>query len=232
VASVERIQRDWCWREGWCTLTIVIPDVHSLALFMAAALALNLTPGPDMLYVAARSASEGRESGIASAFGIAAGLLVHITLIALGLAALLAAVPVANTVIRLGGAAYLIYLGARALLRPGGLAAAHALKPADRFTAFRQGLITNVLNPKIALFFLAFLPQFVDPERGNAALQVVVLGLLFNTSGTLVNITVALLVSRAAVRIAQDERIGRIVQRVTGSLLVGLGLHLALARQR
>jgi threonine/homoserine/homoserine lactone efflux protein len=211
---------------------MVIPDIHSLALFMAAALALNLTPGPDMLYVAARSASEGSESGIASAFGIAAGLLVHITLIALGLAALLAAVPIANTILRLGGAAYLIYLGVRALLRPGALAAVRALKPADRFSAFRQGLITNVLNPKVALFFLAFLPQFVDPERGNAAAQVVVLGLLFNTSGTLVNVAVALLVSRAALRISRDERIGRIIQRVTGSLLIGLGLHLAVARQK
>jgi threonine/homoserine/homoserine lactone efflux protein len=210
----------------------VIPDIHSLALFMAAALALNLTPGPDMLYVAARSASDGRESGIASAFGIAAGLLVHITLIALGLAALLAAVPIAATILRLGGAAYLIYLGVRALLRPGGLGAVRALKSADRFTAFRQGLVTNVLNPKVALFFLAFLPQFVDPERGSAAVQVVVLGLLFNTSGTLVNIAVALLVSRAAMRIAQDERIGRVIQRVTGSLLIGLGVHLAIARQK
>lgn len=209
----------------------MLPDSHSLVLFMAAALALNLTPGPDMLYVAARSASDGRDAGIASAFGIAAGLLVHITLIALGLAALLAAVPVANTILRLGGAAYLIYLGVRALLRPGGLAA-RSVKPADRLTAFRQGLITNVLNPKIALFFLAFLPQFVDPERGSAALQVVMLGLLFNTSGTLVNIAVALLVSRAAVRIARDERIGHIIQRVTGSLLIALGLHLALTRQK
>ncbi len=209
----------------------MLPDPHSFVLFMAAALALNLTPGPDMLYVAARSASDGRDAGIASAFGIAAGLLVHITLIALGLAALLAAVPVANTVLRLGGAAYLIYIGVRALLRPGGLAA-RSLKPADRFTAFRQGLVTNVLNPKIALFFLAFLPQFVEPERGSAALQVVMLGLLFNISGTLVNVAVALLVSRAAGRIARDERIGRVSQRLTGSLLIALGLHLAIARQK
>lgn len=209
----------------------MLPDPHSFVLFMAAALALNLTPGPDMLYVAARSASDGRDAGIASAFGIAAGLLVHITLIALGLAALLAAVPVANTILRLGGAAYLIYIGVRALLRPGGLAA-RSLKPAARFTAFRQGLVTNVLNPKIALFFLAFLPQFVEPERGSAALQVVMLGLLFNISGTLVNVAVALLVSRAAGRIARDERIGRVSQRLTGSLLIALGLHLAIARQK
>ena len=144
----------------------VIPDLHSLLLFMAAALALNLTPGPDMLYVAARSAAQGRDSGIASALGIAAGAFVHIGLVALGLAALLAAVPVANTVIRIAGAAYLIYLGARSLLRPSGLAR-RRVTPADRWTVFRQGMITNVLNPKVALFFLAFLPQFVDPQRGS-----------------------------------------------------------------
>ncbi len=96
----------------------MIPDVHSLALFMAAALALNLTPGPDMLYVAARSAAQGRDSGIVSALGIAAGALVHITFVAVGLAALLAVVPIANNIVRFAGAAYLIYLGARALLRP------------------------------------------------------------------------------------------------------------------
>jgi threonine/homoserine/homoserine lactone efflux protein len=209
----------------------MLPDAHSLLLFMAAALALNLTPGPDMLYVAARSAGEGREAGIASSLGIAAGLFVHIALIALGLAALLAAVPVANTVLRLAGAAYLIYLGIRALLRPGGMTV-RGVRPAGLFAAFRQGMITNVLNPKIALFFLAFLPQFVDAERGSAALQVVVLGVLFNISGTIVNIAVALLVSRAAIHIARNERIGRAIQRITGSLLIALGLHLAIARPK
>ena len=209
----------------------MIPDLHSLALFMAAALALNLTPGPDMLYVAARSAAQGRESGIASALGIAAGALVHITLVAMGLAALLAAVPVAGTIVRLAGAAYLIYLGARALLRPSALGE-RKVTPADRWTVFRQGVITNVLNPKVALFFLALLPQFVDPERGSAALQVIVLGLLFNISGTTVNVLVALAASRAAGRLRREERAGRLIQRVTGSLLIGLGLHLALARQK
>lgn len=209
----------------------MIPELHSLALFMTAALALNLTPGPDMLYVAARSAGQGRASGIASALGITAGSLVHLTLVALGLAALLAAVPLANTVVRVVGALYLIYLGVRVLLRPGALAT-RRLGPADLLTAFRQGLITNVLNPKVALFFLAFLPQFVEPERGNAVLQVILLGLLFNTSGTLVNMAVALFVSRAAGRLKRNERAERIIQRVTGSLLVALGLHLALARPK
>jgi threonine/homoserine/homoserine lactone efflux protein len=147
-------------------MDIPMPTLHSLALFIVAGLALNLTPGPDMLYVAARGASEGRAAGIASALGIGAGTLVHIALVAAGLAALLAAVPVAYLALRLGGAAYLIYLGVRALLaRP--LTAAAPLEPASLGAIFRQGVITNVLNPKVALFFLAFLPQFVDTSRGN-----------------------------------------------------------------
>src|SRR5690349_2950271 len=126
-----------------------MPDLHSLLLFVAAGLALNITPGPDMLYVAARSASEGRAAGVASAFGIAAGTLVHIGLVAGGLAAILAAVPVAYTVVRLAGAAYLIWLGARALVRPSGIANEQALAPATRWEVFRQGVVTNVLNPKV-----------------------------------------------------------------------------------
>src|SRR5580765_1496105 len=129
-----------------------MPELHSLALFMAAAVALNLTPGPDMLYVAARSAGQGRASGIASALGITAGSLIHLALVALGLAALLAAVPIANTVLRLGGALYLIYLGLRALLRAGSPATRN-LTAVNLLTAFGQGFITNVLNPKVALFF-------------------------------------------------------------------------------
>lgn len=205
-----------------------MPDIHSLALFMAAGLALNLTPGPDMLYVAARGAAEGRGAGIASALGIAAGTLVHIALVALGLAALLAAVPVAYTAVRLGGAAYLVWLGARALLRPAGLRE-RTLTPASRWAVFRQGVVTNVLNPKVALFFLAFLPQFVDPARGSTALQVLALGLLFNSSGTIVNLAVALFASQAAARLRSTGRAALLLERATGVLFIALGLRLAVA---
>lgn len=208
-----------------------MPDLHSLALFLAAGLALNLTPGPDMLYVAARSAAEGRAAGVASAFGIAAGTLVHIALVAGGLAALLAAVPVAYTAVRLAGAAYLVYLGVRSLVRPAGLAE-RALTPASRWAVFRQGVVTNVLNPKVALFFLAFLPQFVDPARGSAALQVLALGLLFNTSGTLVNLVVALGTSGAAAGLRLSGRAARLLERATGALFIALGVRLALAGRR
>lgn len=198
---------------------------RSLALFVVAGLALNLTPGPDMLYVAARGASEGRAAGIASALGIGAGTLVHIALVAAGLAAVLTAVPVAYLAIRLGGAGYLVYLGVRAL-RARAPAAAARLAPASLGAIFRQGVITNVLNPKVALFFLAFLPQFVDPARGSTALQVVALGLLFDTTGTLVNLAVALASSHAANKLRGPSMI---LQRVTGGIFVALGLRLAYA---
>ena len=208
-----------------------MPDAHALALFMAAGLALNLTPGPDMLYVAARAAAEGRAAGIASTLGIATGTLVHIALVAFGLTALLAAVPVAYTAVRLAGAAYLVYLGVRTLLRPGGLAE-RTLTPASRWAVFRQGVVTNVLNPKVALFFLAFLPQFVDPARGSAGLQVLALGLLFDASGTLVLLAVALGASRAAGRLRRSAGAARWLERATGILFVGLGLRLAVASRR
>lgn len=203
-----------------------MPTLHSLTLFLVAGLALNITPGPDMLYVAARGASEGRPAGIVSALGIGAGTLVHIALVAAGLAAVLTAVPVAYLAIRLGGAAYLIYLGIRALLAKQ-VASAGSPGPASLSAIFRQGMVTNVLNPKVALFFLAFLPQFVDPSRGNAALQVVALGLLFNTTGTLVNLAVAVASSRAADRLRTPRRGSVVLQRVTGGVFVALGLRLA-----
>jgi threonine/homoserine/homoserine lactone efflux protein len=208
-----------------------VPDIHSLLLFLAAGLALNFTPGPDMLYVAARGASEGRSAGIVSALGIGAGTLVHITLVAAGLAALLAAVPLAYTVVRIAGAVYLVYLGVRALRSQSALTV-ERLEPASLAAIFRQGVITNVLNPKVALFFLAFLPQFVDPARGNPALQVVALGLLFDFTGTLVNLGVALGSSRAASRLRSSTGAATLLQRITGALFIGLGLRLALSSRR
>jgi threonine/homoserine/homoserine lactone efflux protein len=203
-----------------------MPDLHSVALFLAAGLALNLTPGPDMLYVAARGAGEGRAAGVVSALGIGVGTLVHIAVVAAGLAAILNAVPAAYLGLRLGGAAYLIYLGVRALrARPG--TATEPPAPASLGAIFRQGVLTNVLNPKVALFFLAFLPQFVDPSRGSTALQVVALGLLFDTTGTIVNLAVAMGSSRAAARLRRPGRAGQMLQRVTGGIFIALGLRLA-----
>jgi threonine/homoserine/homoserine lactone efflux protein len=137
-------------------------------------------------------------------------------------------VPAAYDAVRLAGAAYLVYLGVRALVRPSGIRE-RALEPATRWAVFRQGAIVNVLNPKVALFFLAFLPQFVDPERGNVALQVLVLGLLFDTSGTLVNLAVALGASGAAGWLRRSSRAGRLLERATGVLFIALGVRLAVS---
>ena len=209
----------------------MIPPLHSLLLFMAAGLALNVTPGPDMLYVAARSTSEGRAAGIVSSFGIAAGTLFHISAVALGLAALLTAVPIAYSVVRIGGAIYLMYLGVRAFARHAPLATREVAR-ASLTTIFRQGAITNILNPKVALFFLAFLPQFVDPARGSAAAQIVVLGLIFDTSGTIVNTIVALGASRAAERVRANSKSVDVLHKITGVIFIGLGLRIALASRR
>ena len=211
---------------------MILPDASTLLLFMTAALALNVTPGPDMLYVIARGVGEGRAAGIISSLGIAAGCLVHTLAVALGLAGLLGAVPIAFEIVKWMGAVYLVWLGVRAL-RKHGIAADHAaIAPASKAAIFRQGMLTNVLNPKVALFFLAFLPQFVDPERGSVALQLVSLGLLFNVSGTLVNVLVAVLASGAGAWSRRRFGESPVMRRVTGVLFIGLGVRLALLERR
>ena len=201
-------------------------------VFMAAALALNLTPGPDMLYVTARSVSDGRAAGVLSAFGIAAGTLVHIAALALGLAALLAAVPLAYDVVRIAGAIYLLAIGIQLIVRPRPASEVAVLPRSRLRVIFMQAVITNVLNPKVALFFLAFLPQFVDAQAGPPVPQILLLGLLFNVQGTLVNVAVALLASRGTSWLRASERRAAALQRMTGALFVALGARLAVASNR
>jgi threonine/homoserine/homoserine lactone efflux protein len=153
-----------------------------LTPFFVATLALNLAPGPDMTYVAARSLGQGRRAGLISALGISAGCLVHIVAASAGVAVLLRAWPRAYSLIRLAGAAYLLYLGISMWRSAGRGGSLQAIAPATDGEIFRQGAFTNILNPKVAMFFLAFLPQFIDPARGPAGLQTLVLGLMFNVS--------------------------------------------------
>jgi threonine/homoserine/homoserine lactone efflux protein len=209
-----------------------MPDFTSLALFMAATLAVNFAPGPDMLYVSTRSIAQGRRAGVISALGITAGAVVHTLAIASGLAALLAAVPLAYDIVRIVGAAYLIWLGIQALRSKDGLIQSSPLQHANDWRLFRQGMVTNILNPKVALFFLAFLPQFASPARGSVALQIIALGCLFNLSGTLVNIGVAHLAASVRRWLAPGNRSERIFRWLTGSVFIGLGLRLALSSRR
>jgi threonine/homoserine/homoserine lactone efflux protein len=208
-----------------------MPSLPTLAAFMVAALALNFTPGPDMLYVIARSVGQGRAAGIASALGIGAGTLVHTFFAALGLSALLMSLPVAFEVVKYAGAAYLVYLGIRTLRSKETHTAESTVQRESLGRIFRQGMITNVLNPKVAFFFLAFLPQFVDASRGPVAWQFILLGLLFNTSGTLVNCGVALLSSRAGGWLNTRPRVARLQTWFTGTVFLALGLRLALTER-
>ena len=208
-----------------------MPEINSVVLFMLAAVMLNLTPGPDMLYVIARSVGQGRAAGIASALGIAAGCFVHLLAVTLGLASLMIAIPTAYEIVKFTGAAYLIYLGVRTFTSRRQKNSAKSIEEARLRTIFAQGIVTNVLNPKVALFFLAFLPQFVRREN-NVAAQIIFLGVLFNTSGTLVNIIVALVASYTRSQFKTRIRNSSVFRWLTGSIFIGLGVRLALLRRK
>jgi threonine/homoserine/homoserine lactone efflux protein len=195
---------------------------QDLTWFLAATLTLNVTPGPDMLYVSARSLSQGTRAGLVSALGIAAGCLVQAAAVAFGLARLLAASPGLYRALRVAGAVYLLYLGARTLVA--GESSEDASLPREPLRrVFLQGMMTNLLNPKVVVFFLAFLPQFVDPEAGDFTLRVLFLGTLFNGSGTCVNAAVALVTGLARRRFQPS-----LLRFAGGVVLLGLGATLVI----
>ena len=208
-------------------------ELSQLLPFLAASLALNLTPGADMTYVIARSATQGRAAGLAASLGIAAGSAVHTLLAAVGVSALLQHSETAFLIVKYAGAAYLLYLAWKAL-RAGDTAVAtdRRLGRAGLWRVFGEGALTNLLNPKVALFILAFLPQFVDPDRGNAALQILVLGVLFNVGGTAINAVVACFASAAARAIGNSADFGRWLNRISALVFVGLAVRLALTERR
>jgi threonine/homoserine/homoserine lactone efflux protein len=199
-------------------------DASTLVLFLASTLALNVSPGPDVLFVLANSAQHGTRGGILATLGVSTGLVIHTVAATVGLAALLAATPWALNVVRIGGAAYLLWLGISAW-RSAGIAP-EATVPADAWAILRRGFVTNVLNPKVALFFLAFLPQFADPKRGAVAAQVAVLGALFIASGTVVNFLYALAGGWLSERLRRNPLWQERLTRVSGSVLLLLGLRL------
>ena len=208
----------------------LLPGWAGLAPFLAATLALNLTPGADMTYTIARAAAQGRFAGYASALGIGLGCSVHTIAAAAGLAALLQANPAAFVVVKWIGAAYLLYLAAKLLL------ATPAADDADlpqrgHARVFWEATLVNVLNPKVAIFMLAFLPQFVDPARGPVWAQMLMLGSLLNVGGIAINSTVASLIGLGARRIQRSTRLQRTLNVVSGTLLGGLAVRLALVER-
>ena len=219
----------------------VLLGIHGLALFIAAGLLLNLTPGADMALVARCSAAQGFKGGAAAALGVGAGCWLHTAAAALGLTALLDGSTTAFGLLRWAGAAYLVWLGwsllrtppapAPALPLPGARpAAAAGLAPAGFGRLFAQGFLTNALNPKVALFFLAFMPQFIAAEAPNKAVAFIVLGTVFVVNGTAVNLTLAWVVAALRQRLAGRPALrlaGHWLNRGVGGLFVLLGLRLA-----
>jgi threonine/homoserine/homoserine lactone efflux protein len=206
---------------------VVVPDLSAIELFAAASVALLLIPGPAVLYIVAQSAEQGRSAGLASVAGIHIGTLVHILAAAVGLSALILASAVAFSVVKFAGAAYLVYIGLRKLLERGSASEAEPRRAPLRHV-FARGALVNVLNPKTALFFLAFLPQFVDTDRGAVWSQVVVLGLVFVALG-LVSDSLYALVGDAVGSLLR--RRATAMRRVSGSIYVGLGAVAAFARR-
>jgi threonine/homoserine/homoserine lactone efflux protein len=197
---------------------------------------LNITPGPDTAYIVGRSVQMGWRGGAAAALGICTGCLVHVFAAAIGLSALLAASSVAFTVVKWAGAAYLCFIGVQLLLsRPGAMAATGAAAAHDVISlrqVFWQGALTNVLNPKVALFFLAFLPQFVAADSPHKPAAFVLLGLIFIFNSTLWCLGVAAFAARAARSIRQSSRALLWINRALGGMFIYLGVRVAMLQSR
>jgi threonine/homoserine/homoserine lactone efflux protein len=214
--------------------------IHDLALFVVSGLLLNIAPGVDFLYVLSRAASRGTLAGVWAALGIGLGCFVHISFAALGLSAILASSAIAFTAVKWVGAAYLIYIGISMLRQRGGLTLALASSPdagsgTEKRAAeghariFWQGFLTNVLNPKIALFFLAFVPQFIEASSPTKVQAFLLLGTIFNTTGTAWNLFVAWAAGYLARRLQVASRIGTWLNRSLGAMFIALGIRLGLA---
>jgi RhtB (resistance to homoserine/threonine) family protein len=205
--------------------------IHDFELFLAAGILLNLTPGPDTVYILGRSIAQGREAGVASAIGISLGSIFHTCAAALGLSAILATSALAFGTIKLIGGAYLILLGIKMILdRRKQLSLPSNFRRRTTIAAFRQGILTNILNPKVALFYLAFLPQFIDPASNAKVPAFILLGLTFVTTGTIWCLILAWFASVFSERLRANETISQWLNRTAGALFIFLGLRLATAK--
>ncbi len=210
-----------------------MPEFPTLMLFAAAALVLTATPGPDMLLIASRSVSQGRSAGFLTYAGIAAGTYCHAVAAALGLSQLFLTVPVAYEIVRWAGCAYLLYLAVKTVRSQGaGFSPTTGLKRLSSRRIFLEGLATNILNPKMALFVLALFPQFINPDGNALVLQMVILATILNGIGFLVNGTVILLGSNIRQRLSGISRFPRLPQYLLAGVFAGLACRLALGSRQ
>lgn len=209
----------------------MIIDPIQLWIFVAAAIALNLTPGSDMLFCLGQGLKGGPRAGLAASLGISTGSLIHTVLAAIGLAALIAAYPLAFEIVRWAGVAYLIWLAIQAIrTQASGLSPA-SVRSGDMVTAWRDGVLVNLLNPKVGVFILAFLPQFVDPSRGSPFLQFLILGAILNIGGTVINGAIGAFAGTIGARLASHSGLLRVYRYVTAGLFLGLAARLAFERR-
>ena len=204
-------------------------EPSTFIVFVAAAIALLLVPGPAVIFIVTRSVTHGRTAGLVSVLGVHTGSVVHVAAAALGVSALLATSATAFSVVKYLGAAYLIFLGVQRLLRRGHDEERTRVLPLAPARLYRQGIVVNVLNPKTAIFFLAFLPQFVNPARGPVALQIALLGTCFIVLGIASDSTYAMLAGTLAGRLRLDAAVRRRLDRASGVIYLGLGATAALA---
>jgi threonine/homoserine/homoserine lactone efflux protein len=208
-----------------------VPTTSTIALFLLAATALAVVPGPAVAYIVTQSIDQGRRAGLVSALGVASGGVVHVAAATVGLSALIASSATAFTAVKLVGAAYLIVVGIRRILAGDSEGTQPRALSAPLRRIYRQGVIVNVLNPKTALFFLAFLPQFVDPQRGAVWPQVAVLGVIFVSVAVLSDMTYALVSDAIAGRIRRTGTGAKVRRWLTGGVFVALGITAAVARR-
>lgn len=208
-------------------------DATSLMVFLGASLALIVHPGPNMIYIVTRGVAQGRGAALVSVLGMGTGQTVHTLFAALGLSVVLQQSATAFALVKYAGAAYLIFLGIKTLLDRGSLTTPGGAAPrAGLLKVYRQGATLSVFNPYLALFFLAYLPQFADPKAGSVALQMILLGLTYTALALVVYGTVALFSGALGDRLAAAPRLSSTLRWLTGSVLVGLGLRLALPERR
>jgi threonine/homoserine/homoserine lactone efflux protein len=206
-------------------------------VFFSAAFALNISPGPDLIYILSRTIAQGRNVGIASSLGVCTGALVHVGAAALGLSAVLATSAVAFSLVKYLGAAYLVYLGVNAF-RSAGIAGIRDSFPRDpaceanSWKAFKQGVLIDVLNPKVAIFFMAFLPQFVRPGSGHPTIQIVILGMLVILVAMIVETAFVLAAGQTTTILRKNRKLTVMLNRLLGSVFIALGIRLALAGPR
>lgn len=200
--------------------------ITSFGLFLLTAFLMNITPGTDTMYIVSRSVSQGKKAGIYSVLGISTGSLVHTFLAAIGLSVIFTTSVVLFTVVKIIGAGYLVYLGVRMIMQKSSNLKLKDIKSMPFKKIYTQGLLTNVTNPKVALFFISFLPQFISGDNSYGPLPFIILGLTFVLTGTVWCLLVAIFASFATKKLRNNSKVEFILNKITGVIFIGLGLKL------